>query len=151
MISEPYPEKIYPSEVFDSDSLTSNYGWIFNFTLKERPCKQVIGIKVNQYELEINEIVSDKKFDKLIFQVGAKTNDDMLAVVQTVFYSLITILSYDLDDYSLDEFIHLGGIRHLIDKILTSSKQEPYADGFVYFSKTIIYKQPQLKFHDIQL
>ena len=150
MISEPYPEKMYKSEIFDTDSLTSNYGWIFDFVLHERPCKQSIGMKVNQYELEITEKVNERKFDKIIFQVGAKTHDDMVGVVQTVFYSLTTMLSYDLDDYSIEDEIHIKGIRDFIEKILTSSKQEPDAFGFECFAKPIVYKEPQPKFHYIQ-
>ena len=119
MIAEPYYGVMFPTEEFDKDSLTSNYGWIFDFVLIERPCKQVAGMKVNQYELQITERVNERKFDKIIFQVGAKNYDDMVGVVQTVFYSLTTMLSYDLDDYSLEDEIHLNGIRDFIEKILT--------------------------------
>lgn len=152
MIAEPYYGVMFPTEEFDKDSLTSNYGWIFDFVLIERPCKQVAGMKVNQYELQITERVNERKFDKIIFQVGAKNYDNMVGVVQTVFYSLTTMLSYDLDDYSLDEEIHLKGIRDFIEKILTTSKQEPDAYGFEYFSKPIVYKEPPPPtFHYVQL
>ena len=118
MISEPYSGVMFPKEIVETDSMTSNYGWIFDFVLTERACKQVAGMKVNQYELEITEKVNNRVFDKIIFQVGAKTHDDLHAVAQTVFYSLVTMLSYDLDDYSLDDMIHLKGIRDFIETVL---------------------------------
>lgn len=151
MISEPYSGKMFPKEVFDTDSLTSNYGWIFEFVLTEQACKQVVGMKVNQYELEITEKVNGHKFDKIVFQIGAKNHDDFVGIVQTVFYSLTTMLSYDLDDYSLDEIIHINGIRDFIEKILEESKCDEMAFSFVCFSKPIIYKEPTPQYHYIQI
>ena len=141
MISEPYSGVMFPKEIVETDSMTSNYGWIFDFVLTERACKQVVGMKVNQYELEITEKVNEHVFDKIIFQVGAKTHDDLQAVAQTVFYSLVTMLSYDLDDYSLDDMIHLKGIRDFIETVLESTKNDHNAYDHPCYSKPIIYKK----------
>lgn len=141
MISEPYSGVMFPKEIVETDSMTSNYGWIFDFVLTERACKQVAGMKVNQYELEITEKVNKRVFDKIIFQVGAKTHDDLHAVAQTVFYSLVTMLSYDLDDYSLDDMIHLKGIRDFIETVLESAKNDRNAYDHPCYSKPIIYKK----------
>jgi len=151
MISEPYYGVMFPPEEFDKDSLTSNYGWIFNFVMTERGCKPTHGLKVNQYELEITEQVNGRKFSKIIFQVGAKTNDDLTAVAQTVFYSLTTMLSYDLDDYSLDEMIHINGIRDYVEKVLDSCEKDENAYNFGCYSKPIVFKEQPIKYQYVQL
>ena len=136
---------MFSKEIIHTDSLTSSYGWIFDFVLTEQSCKPALGLKVNQFELEIIERVKERKLDKIIFQVGAKTYDDMVGVHQTVFYSLITMLSYDLDDYSLEEMIHLQGIRDYIEQVLEMSYKDENAYNFKYYSKPIIYKEVPLK------
>ena len=136
---------MFPKEIIHTDSLTSNYGWIFDFVMTERACKPVHGMKVSQFELEIIEKVCERKFDKIIFQVGAKTYDDIEGVQQTVFYSLTTMLSYDLDDYSLEEMIHLQGIRDYIEEVLKMSHKDANAYNFECYSKPIIYKEVPLQ------
>lgn len=151
MISEPWTGVMFPKEIVHTESMTSNYGWIFDFVMTERACKPTLGMKVSQFELEITEKVCERKFDKIIFQVGAKTNDDIEGVQQTVFYSLTTMLSYDLDDYSLEEMIHLHGIREYIEKVLEMSYKDKNAYNFEYYSKPIIHKEVPPKFVNLTI
>ena len=144
MISEPRP-RIDEVEDFDRDTLVNNTGWIYDFFITQQQCKPVPGLKVQQYDLKIIERVNNRAFDKICFQVAAPKYEDTESVAQTVFYSLTTMLSYDIEDYTLDDVIHLNGIKKYIEGVLTNCQNDKNAHSIMAHSKPIVYKEPEFK------
>lgn len=151
MISEPRL-RIDEVEELDRDTLVNNTGWIYDFFITQQPCKPVLGLKVQQYDLKIVERVNNRHFDKIRFQVGADKYENTESVAQTVFYSLTTMLSYDIEDYTLDDMIHLNGIRDFVERVLNDCRKDENAHSIITFSKPIVYKEPEFKpSHYVQL
>ena len=149
MISTPYSGPLYPKEVIEAYSLVSNYRWIFDFVFRHQKCKSVDGFCVEQFELHIDERANGKKFDPIIFQCAGKNYSDIEAAGRGVFYRLATMLSDDLDDYSLDEIIHLRGIRDFVEKSLKEIYSDVNTLGFC--SKPIIYQEPKPQYYELNL
>ena len=145
MISKPRPKIDDEIENLDQDTLVNNTGWIYDFFITQQSCNPVHGMKVSQYEIRIVERVNERKFKKIIFQLGGKTYGDIEAVAQGLFYSLTTMLSYDIDDYTLDEVIHIKGIRDFIEKTLVESKKDVNAYSLDTFSIPIVYEEPKFE------
>jgi len=145
MISAPRTKIDDEIENLDQDTIVNNTGWIYDFFITQQSCKPVHGMKVSQYEIKIVERVNDRKFKKIIFQLGGKTYGDIESVAQNLFYSLTTMLGYDIEDYTLDEVIHIKGVRDFIEKTLLESQKDVNAFSLTTFSVPIIYEEPKFQ------